>query len=289
MPATATAPKKPNTKLTTTEKKTILANKAATKKPAEKKTTSAAKKAVEKVAAEVKAKAAAPKKPATKATPAKPAAKPKVETPATPEKPALAELAGQVKDKLLEETPTPTIDEKPNLKVESPDLTENISRLKGFLKGNRIQDSKAALDQLEDIIKDLKDAEGNLLIEIKPKRGERKTKSKENGVSALRREWAKLIDEGGATREELLKKAQEVSPDLLGHTVRGQMSLLRRGINGKAQNEYAGRFAKEVNGMFVWAEEPQPSRVSEDKGKIAGPIEMIGSDGRVWAGRKWVS
>ena len=266
---------------TATNKKQVTTTTTTTKKPAAKKTTSAAKKAVEKVAAEVKAKAAAPKKPATKATPAKP----KVETPATPEKPALAELAGQVKDKLLEETPTPTIDEKPNLKVESPDLTENISRLKGFLKGNRIQDSKAALDQLEDIIKDLKDVEGNLLIEIKPKRGERKTKSKENGVSALRREWAMLIDAGGATREELLQKAREVSPDLQSHTIRGQMSLLRRGINGKAQIEYAGRLAREINGMFVWAEEAQP--LNRDQ-KSAGPIEMIGTDGRVWAGSRMV-
>lgn len=308
MPAIATNKKQVTTTTTTTKK-------PAAKKPAAPKTTSAAKKAVAKVSAGVKAKAAALKKPAVsveKAEPQTPADTKqvvtgwsvkgypivKVEAPAK-KSGNFSEIEAKHDSENVESLTAKVFPEK--LREVEQDLAEGISRLKGFLNGNRIQDSKAALDQLEDIIKDLKDAEGNLLIEIKPKKGSRKTVSKENGVSALRTQWALLIDRPeGATREELRQVGLEMFPELNPKTIMGQLSQLRIGYDygrtaGKLQKrffaEYGGRKGVEINGVYKFfepAEEDYRKPQEAKTEKTVGPIEMIGSDGRVWAGTQMV-
>jgi len=310
MPAIATNKKQVTTTTTTTKK-------PAAKKPAAPKTTSAAKKAVAKVSAGVKAKAAAPKKSIAKVV----EKKAEVQAPADPkqvvtgwsvkgypivkvEAPAkksgnFSEIEAKYDFENVESLTAKVFPEK--LREVKQDLSEGILRLKGFLNGKRIQDSKAALDQLEDIIKDLKDAEGNLLIEIKPKKESRKTVSKENGVSALRTQWALLIDRPeGATREELRQVGLEMFPELNPKTIMGQLSQLRIGYDygrtaGKLQKrfftEYGGRKGVEINGVYKFFEpaeedyrKPQEAKIE----KTVGPIEMIGSDGRVWAGTQMV-
>ena len=121
---------------------TANTKKSVAKKAVAPKTTSAAKKAVAKVAEGVKAKAAAPKK---SAAPKKPAVSvEKAEAPATP-KQSESNFSKIEEKHELENVESLTAKVFPELEkhpepqqVELQDLTEGISRLKGFLKGNYI-------------------------------------------------------------------------------------------------------------------------------------------------------
>ena len=147
-------------------------------------------------------------------------------------------------------------------------------------------------NDLLEILKGCVDQDGKLKIAVKPinPRGGKKTQSKVNGSSALRAFWAELIDRPeGATREELFEGGKKNFPDLSPKTMMSQLSQLRLGYDYgvSIHPEYSGRKAKEENGVYTWlpAEETklEDYRIAK-KEKTVGGIEMIGSDGRVWAG-----
>ena len=93
-------------------------------------------------------------------------------------------------------------------------------------------------------------------------------------------------------REELFEGGKAQFPDLSPRTMMSQLSQLRLGYNYgvSIHPEYSGRKAKEVNGVYNWL--PAEETVLEDyrlpKKETVGPIEMIGSDGSVWAGSRIV-
>ena len=260
---------------------------ATTKKP----TTSAAKKAVEKVSAGVKAKAAAPKKPTTTK---KPAAKLEVVAPAVSQQVEAekeAEIAAH--DAMKEEK----IAAMEAVQALASNCTKIEKHLEFLLMCNQhempVPAEKICNDLLE-LLKGCVDQDGKLKISVKPinPRGGKKTQSKVNGSSALRAFWAELIDRPeGATREELFDGGKKNFPDLSPKTMMSQLSQLRLGYDYgvSIHPEYSGRKATEINGVYTWlpAEETKLEDYRTTK-KTVGPIEMIGTDGRVWAGSKMV-
>jgi hypothetical protein len=309
----------------TKQAEAITTNKRAAKKPAapKKTTTSAAKKAVEKVSAGVKAKAAAPKKPTTTKKPS--AAKLEVVAPAAPAKKSgnfseieekhdaenVESLTAKVFPEKLRE-----VEDEQEVKIAAHEamkeekiaameavqaLASNCTKIEKHLEfllmcnqhEMPVPAEKICNDVL-DLLKGCVDQDGKLKIGIKPlnPRGGRKTQSKVNGSSALRAFWAELIDRPeGATREELFEGGKKNFPDLSPKTLMSQLSQLRLGYDYgvSIHPEYSGRKATEINGVYTWlpAEETKLEDYRIAK-KTVGPIEMIGTDGRVWAGSKVV-
>jgi hypothetical protein len=305
---------------TTTNKRAAAKKPAAPKKP----TTSAVKKAVSKVSAGVKAKAAAPKKPTTKKPITKKPSTPKakVEAPAapavSPQPEKLVVEAWSVTGKPIVRVEAPEQSQKQETKVETETdlheaekeakiaaveemqaLASNCTKVEKLLEFLLIS-KKLQVDpphvtfcnDLTNLLSDCLDQDGKLKISVKPinPRGGKKTQSKVNGSSALRAFWAELIDRPeGATREELFEGGKENFPDLSPKTMMSQMSQLRLGYDYgvSIHPEYSGRKASEINGVYTWlpAEETklEDYRIAK-KEKTVGGIEMIGSDGRVWAG-----
>jgi hypothetical protein len=166
---------------------------------------------------------------------------------------------------------------KEPVKVEEVKTEEKQISVNGYLQMNAIREGVDLEEQkkeamflaqmrlVEEFAKKqnlLVDEEGNLLIKLTIKNDKKKTTSKVDGTSALRRFWETLVSqEGGVSREDLITQAKEKFPDLSQGTFLKQMWYLRNGKDDKKTiwPEYKGRKAVEINGMFVWDVEPEQS------------------------------
>jgi len=246
-------------------------------------------------------KPAAPKKTATSKNPAVSVEKAEPQVPADPKQVVTGWSVKGYPIVKVEAPAAPTVEEKPIEKVEPQDLSSKCSEVEKLLEflliSKKLQTEPPYVEfcnDLTELLSDCVDDEGKLLIQVKPSRPTKRTQSKVNGSSALRAFWAELIDRPeGATREELFEGGKAQFPDLSPRTMMSQLSQLRLGYNYgvSIHPEYSGRKAKEVNGVYNWL--PAEETVLEDyrlskKEKTVGPIEMIGSDGRVWAGVRMV-
>lgn len=257
MPAAKAATKKTATKLTTTEKKTILANKAATKKVVELPQPTNQPDITKMTDDEFEAYQDAKNDivDAQRTTKTEKVVT-MVEKVVNDEVTMVETVAELPVDRQTDDVPQLPQPKEGMTQLEGISVLENCLKVIGEYSDNIFKGipHELILGQIRKSVLALTDTDGKLAIDIKPK-GKRTTVSKTDGTSALRRMWADMVSaNGGSTRETLFKTGQEKFPKLSDQTLRTQLYMMRNGKNAKGElwAEYNGRKAVEVNGVFTW-------------------------------------